>query len=111
MDLMPPVVIDALESVRWSPKHPRPDDPIAYELVASDHLEFDGPGRTRASLPAHVEAGLALLDAARVDPVVFEDPDTWVRTFLTVSPGTWTLPSAVIRRLAAVRSNIWIDAT
>jgi hypothetical protein len=110
MDLIVDAPIPELEPWRHRPRRPRDDDRIDYDLIPDGRIEDDEVTPSATRLIEAMRGSLDRLDAAVTDPAVVTHPDAWFRTFVTLSPGTWTIPSDVVRRIAALRGNIWIDA-
>ena len=91
----------------YSSESPSAGDGFHYSLGTT---RFSEPSRQlRADLlRSRINQYLDLV--ATVSREVLDAPDSFVRLFLTLSPGDETIDAVAVKRLADANATIWIDA-
>lgn len=91
------------------PRRSGDGDGFSYDFGTASSVDQMLGARSNP-LEATVDAALARLDATGVDPAELAGDDRIVVARFSVSPGSETLPAAVVQRLARIHATILMDS-
>jgi len=101
--------IPALAGFPGRPGSQRAGDDFMYVIHKAD-FEEDDPETRAYLLDEGVNEALNRLDVSGVDPDELHHPEVRVRAFYTFDPGSETISTGVVNRLARVNAALWIDS-
>ena len=90
-------------------RHGARTERFSYDFGAASSVD-DLWGPRTSGLDAMVNAALDRLEATGIDPAELAAGGRIVSARFSVSPGTETLPPAVVRRLARIHAHILMDS-